>query len=563
MRSFRVKSTLLFGALALASLSLLSYVLGGMLTEQALRERGDALHAMARGAATLFSEGLYERMREVTLLAQSNETQRMGLDPVSWRAEIDRLREGRSHYVWIGVVDAKGTVQSATNNLLVGADVSARPWFISAKQKPYVGDVHPAKLLAQALPTPADGEPLRLIDFAAPLRDRSGATTGVLGVHSDWRWARDVIATVRSEDARDAGTLAYIFDREGRVIHRPSGADIHGPVAGTHPSETPSVGLWDDGNRYLAVAAPVHASSSVTDLGWSVVVRQPIDKALAPVAKAQRAVWLAGGSVAAAAMMLTWEFAGRFSRPLVAMLEAAERIDAGESDRDIPLSRRTSELERLSGSLARMTRRLVMRERQLAEANDLLETRVTLRTAELAAANRQLEGLAHQDGLTRLYDRRAADMLLDKELGQHRRNSRPLSVLLADIDHFKRINDTYGHAAGDEVLKAVAHRFGEVLRLGDAAARFGGEEFLVILPETDAAGAAVVAEKLGIDRLHAHARCRRVHDEHRLRARVRGRGTAQRPAQAGRRCAVPGEGRGSQSSRDGGTGSGGRQLAGR
>jgi diguanylate cyclase len=115
---------------------------------------------------------------------------------------------------------------------------------------------------------------------------------------------------------------------------------------------------------------------------------------------------------------------------------------------------------------------------------------------ELAEANRHLESLAHQDGLTQLANRRAADMLLEKELAHHRRNSRPLAVLLADIDHFKRVNDAHGHAVGDDVLKAVALRIGEVLRLGDVAARFGGEEFLVILKETDEDGAATAAEKL-------------------------------------------------------------------
>jgi diguanylate cyclase (GGDEF)-like protein len=497
MRSFRVKATLLFGALALFSLFLLSYMLGGMLTEQALRERGDALHDTAKGAATLFAEGLYERMREVNLLAQSNEARRIGLDASAWRAEIDRLREGRPYYAWIGVADAGGTVRSATHDMLVGADVSRRPWFVQARQGPYVGDVHQAKLLATVLPAAPNGEPLRFIDFAAPLHGASGETLGVIGVHADWRWAQEVIAMVRSQDGRDAGMLVYVFDRDRRVIHPPDGpegrADL---VTGASPPHAPSVQLWGDGNRYLTTAVPVPARSTLTDLGWTVVVRQPLDKALAPVAQAQRAVWLAGGLVAAAAMFLTWMLAGRFSRPLVAISEAAERIEAGQPEGEIPLSRRTSELERLSGSLDRMTRRLVTRERQLAEANNQLEARVAARTAELAAANRQLESMAHQDGLTRLYNRRAADMLLDKELAHHRRNERPLSVLLADIDHFKKINDTFGHATGDDVLRAVAHHLGQVLRLGDVAARFGGEEFLVILPETDGAGAAVVAEKL-------------------------------------------------------------------
>ena len=497
MLSFRVRVTLLFGAIALAALSLLSFLLGGMLTEQALRERGESLQGIGASTAILLAEGLHERMREVQRLAGSSEAERIGLDAAGWRAAIDRLAEGRPHYAWIGVADAEGKVLSASRQMLVGADVSKRPWYYGARQGPYVGDVHPAKLLTDMLPAADDGEPLRFLDFAAPLRTARGEVVGVLGVHADWRWARDVIARVRRQDARNAGTLVYVLDRQRRVIHHPVGPDAQGSlVAGSPVPAGPAVLPWDDGQRYLTTGVPVVAFDALTDLGWTVVVRQPIDQALAPVASAQRTVWLAGGLVAALVMLSTWIIAGRISGPLADIAEAAEKIDAGDTHVAIPLSRRSSELERLSRSLSRMTQRLLARERELAEANQQLEARVAQRTAALAEANRHLELLAHQDGLTRLANRRSADLMLEKELAHHRRNRRSMAVLLADIDHFKRVNDTHGHAAGDDVLKAVALRLSQLLRHGDVAARFGGEEFLVILKETDAEGAMVVAEKI-------------------------------------------------------------------
>jgi diguanylate cyclase (GGDEF)-like protein len=107
--------------------------------------------------------------------------------------------------------------------------------------------------------------------------------------------------------------------------------------------------------------------------------------------------------------------------------------------------------------------------------------------------NRQL---AIRDELTGLYNRRHVMALMHKEVQRAERSGRPMSIALLDIDHFKRINDTCGHAQGDEVLKAFALAVGATVRDTDVLGRWGGEEFMVVLPETDAAGAARVLERV-------------------------------------------------------------------
>jgi diguanylate cyclase (GGDEF)-like protein len=99
------------------------------------------------------------------------------------------------------------------------------------------------------------------------------------------------------------------------------------------------------------------------------------------------------------------------------------------------------------------------------------------------------------DGLTGLYNRRAFDDQFTRALAQEDRAGGRLAVLLFDIDHFKKLNDTYGHPAGDAALKSVARVLKRVLRRGDVAARYGGEEFVVILPGTDEAGGLRLAER--------------------------------------------------------------------
>lgn len=100
------------------------------------------------------------------------------------------------------------------------------------------------------------------------------------------------------------------------------------------------------------------------------------------------------------------------------------------------------------------------------------------------------------DGLTQAYNRRYLFDMADRELKRSRRTGRPLSLLMVDIDQFKSINDTYGHLAGDEVLIEVSRRLRSSLRADEVFARYGGDEFCVLLPDTDLASAELIAERL-------------------------------------------------------------------
>ena len=108
----------------------------------------------------------------------------------------------------------------------------------------------------------------------------------------------------------------------------------------------------------------------------------------------------------------------------------------------------------------------------------------------------RLEELSSRDGLTGLYNRREFETRLREETQRARRYGKPLSVMLLDIDHFKNVNDRYGHQAGDETLIAVADLIRLSARPMDAVCRYGGEELAVILPETDATGAGIVDERI-------------------------------------------------------------------
>jgi two-component system chemotaxis response regulator CheY len=128
------------------------------------------------------------------------------------------------------------------------------------------------------------------------------------------------------------------------------------------------------------------------------------------------------------------------------------------------------------------------------EGSELLaRVRAALRTK---AVQDELAAQAATDPLTGLLNRRQLDLRLEETVALAHRHGRPVSLLLADIDHFKRVNDSYGHAAGDQVLCEVATRIRSACRISDVVARYGGEEFVVVLPETDGAGAVAAAEKI-------------------------------------------------------------------
>ena len=143
---------------------------------------------------------------------------------------------------------------------------------------------------------------------------------------------------------------------------------------------------------------------------------------------------------------------------------------------------------RLAGANSNLRREVAERKRAQNEMHGYAE--------RLAQANAMLAELARTDELTGLYNRRYFTERANNELSRGHRQQRPTALLLLDLDHFKEINDTYGHATGDVALRAVAETIVGSLRQGDLAGRFGGEEFLIMLPETDLDEAIRVAERL-------------------------------------------------------------------
>ncbi len=182
---------------------------------------------------------------------------------------------------------------------------------------------------------------------------------------------------------------------------------------------------------------------------------------------------LFGLMVAALSIVLGVLFSRTITLPLNKLMLATEDIAAGRFD-VVPVISTQDEVGQLADYFTILGQRLSEREEQLEKAIDL----------------------ANKDGMTGLFNHRHFRARFAEFFNLAKRHGKPLSLILTDIDHFKKFNDTYGHQQGDQVIKDMAKILSVNARDTDLVARYGGEEFVIVLPETDAVGAAYVAEKM-------------------------------------------------------------------
>ncbi|MFW9080838.1 sensor domain-containing diguanylate cyclase [Pseudomonas sp. P2757] len=474
--SLRSHLTLWFAGLSLLTLLSVGFYVGHIATEQMKQASGNALLSTARSAAVLLGEQLRERQLEVYLLSRAPHLERGNLDNPAILTSMELRTRARAEYAWMGVVDAEGKVHQAVNGLLVGQSVQQRPWFQAGMRSEYTGDPHEAVLLAKLLPGLPNGEPLRFIDFAAPIHNAEGQVIGVLGAHAHWSWVTRIVDSAVSHKGAAADIEALIIDHDGKVLYPEA------LVGEQLPASDPKSQGWTVGNGFLTSMVTVPTPSS-TALSWSIAVRQPLEAALQPARLLLYKLLLLGVVAAVVFGLVAYYLALYLSRPIEQLARSAKQVQNNQPGAHFQLHHPVREIAQLGQSIDAMTQSLLGKERELQEANASLEATVAQRTAALTQANAELLQLATHDALTGVFNRRRFDEKLTEYSLLFRRTGRPFALLLIDADHFKRINDSHGHAVGDEVLQQLAQLIQSTTRTTDFVARYGGEEFAVLLPE--------------------------------------------------------------------------------
>lgn len=171
--------------------------------------------------------------------------------------------------------------------------------------------------------------------------------------------------------------------------------------------------------------------------------------------------------------------------PLHRLINATEQIVKGNFDIPIAVVTQKDEVGKLAQMFNKMTEKLRHNQAEILAANKAMQQK-----------NQLLEKLSITDGLTGLYNRNKLTIIINDELSRFQRNKRPFAMLMIDVDHFKPLNDTLGHIAGDEILSSVAEALAQSIRNIDFAARYGGDEFIVILTEATVKDALKTADRI-------------------------------------------------------------------
>jgi diguanylate cyclase (GGDEF)-like protein len=410
------------------------------------------------------------------------------------REALEELQASYPYYSWIGFADMKGTVISATDGILEGTSVAERTWFKSGLLGPSVRGIHDTLDLEKGAALRGSDEPFRFVDIAFPVHDAHGRQLGVLCAYLSWDFASNTRRSMIEAERSDVLDI-LILSRDGKVL-------LGGPV-GSEPFgkdlvqrfNVESRGTLADaggGAPKLVGFATVQSRGDYPGLGWIVVARQSAATALAPVQALIWTIGLIGLCTAAVGLALAWVIARGIARPLQALTAEADRL--GRDPDATMLSRHggSEEVTHLSTALRALLRRLSLAEHRTQAA----ELRAEAGAQQYAHDIQILRKMAETDPLTGLMNRRSFISAANDAFDYYRRYERGIATLVLDIDHFKRINDTYGHAAGDGVIKRVGEVAERSLRSTDKVARFGGEEFVILLREVGEDQAQELADRI-------------------------------------------------------------------
>jgi diguanylate cyclase (GGDEF)-like protein len=235
----------------------------------------------------------------------------------------------------------------------------------------------------------------------------------------------------------------------------------------------------------------VAALTKLKSQQWSIIISKPLD-----VIYSDSKIILISALIIASILLIVTVFLGIFiakqiTRPISDLLSVINLFGSGDLN-----ARATVETHDEIGALAKTFNAMA---KTIHEQTDNLEQKVKERTADLELAYDKIRTLSNTDALTGCYNRRYMEEVLNKELLRANKENLYVSVTICDIDFFKKVNDTYGHAAGDLVLAEFAGIVKEVIRKGDDQLfRYGGEEFVIVFPDTPIDKARIIVERIRI-----------------------------------------------------------------
>lgn len=375
-------------------------------------------------------------------------------------------------YVELVLLDLNG-------QLIVSSAATANPPTLPAKWRETI--ISGTSVIGETVMEPEGTR--SMLFFADPIRTANGAIIGVLGVKLSLETMDRVLTAYAQPGIRDV----YLVNAEGNILA--SSRRLEPPAKDTSLDQVSVAKLSDRAGEAVTyegyggrTAIGTFRNMSTINLG--VLTEMDKVKAFEQIEALQRMTLVLVVGLLVGIGLCAYLLGLTIVRPLRRLIRGADQVAAGDLEVDLPVGTH-SEVGYLTQVFNHMVARLRRSRAELDSVN-----------AELQAKNRELHKLSITDELTGLYNRNHLMQTLQAEIIRSGRNNHAFALLVIDVDHFKLINDTYGHQKGDDVLRRLAVLMKEAVRSCDYVARYGGEEFMVILPELRSAGGMEVAERI-------------------------------------------------------------------
>ena len=440
-------------------------------------------------------DGIVAELREMLgLLASLDAAREPDLPDLT--ITLRQIKDKKSHLANIFLCDLQGIVTASAEPGAVGRDVRTCRYFRDPLRRDGFCVGHFS--LSRMTGSPA-------MHFSCPVRDLAGRTTGVLVA------ALDLDGYARRFDhlSIPEGGFLELLDDQGRLLlrHPPAPDAVAGrpmpPALAAHLSAGQASGVFVDAepgqDGIILASRRLRTDSGDPEPYGTMLIGLPLATAMETTNRRLRV----SVAVSAASVLVAIALAVALGRVVIVgrLRVLAELVQAVERDQVclLPHDFGDDEIGLLGRRFTALSRELHEKSQALAETLDRLrreKDRLETVVAKLGLAQSELVRRANHDALTGLANRRAFNALLVREITRTRRYGTPFSLALCDIDDFKVVNDTFGHWAGDDVLRFLAELLPTCLREADTAFRVGGEEFALILPATNGTQALAVAERL-------------------------------------------------------------------
>lgn len=370
-------------------------------------------------------------------------------------------------------------IDLAGSPIVAGADsASADPlpkdWLEQLKKRLFEGEKN-------HFPAHVDRE---FLFIAGAVRASDGGMLGLLATKINLNAIRTIL---KRQTMRDIDEI-YLLDASGRLLvstsiaalkpqhmTQPSSANV---PASTFPHRDPMDYINHHDRAVLGTAV------TISFMDWVMVAEMEKESAYAEIVALRRITATLVGGLMLCIGILAYIFGHRLVGPVRRLSNEAARVASGDLDVDIPVTG-LSEVSYLTQVFNHMVVSLRHNREELSSANHALRE-----------TNEELHQISITDGLTGLHNRKHIMELFGREKSRSQRTRGSLSVLMIDIDYFKEINDTYGHPVGDKVMARLAETLASSVRGCDHVGRYGGEEFMVILPESTVETAAITADRI-------------------------------------------------------------------